>query len=77
MNSAVKINNDKTGETIFGATCKQSKAEKIGEIKKNLAGIAMKIIAYRSNNDIDVQLDNGGIIRGTTYRRFSLGKVGV
>lgn len=77
MNKVAKINNDKTGETIFGATCRRSGAEKIGEIKENLAGIAMKIIAYRSNNDIDVQLDNGGIIRSTTYRRFSLGKVGV
>ena len=44
-----------------------------GEMKENLDGIMMKIVAYRAYNDIDVRFETGELVRGVTYDQFKRG----
>ena len=35
----------------------------------------MTIIEYRRNDDIDIQFEDGTIVKNRTYRRFKEGKI--
>lgn len=48
--------------------------DRTGEIRTNTQGYKMKIIAYRSNRDIDVQFENGKCVK-TNYQTFKRGKI--
>ena len=50
---------------------------RLGEIRKNTFGTEMKIIAYRKNDDIDIQFldDNGYIFEHSTYTNFKNGQI--
>ena len=50
---------------------------KLGEIRNNNKGTPMKIIAYRNNNDIDIQFQDEFyyIKEHQTYSNFSTGSV--
>lgn len=48
---------------------------KIGEISKSRNGLLMVIIAYRSDNDIDVRLENGIIVTNKSYDDFINGNI--
>ena len=50
------------------------KIDRTGEINTNTQGLIMKIIAYRKNNDIDVQFEDG-TIKTCEYGQFKKGKV--
>lgn len=49
--------------------------ERIGESKDNNQGRRMTIIAYRGACDIDVQFENGFIVRHTQYQLFERGTI--
>lgn len=51
--------------------------ERVGEIRKNTFGTEMRIIAYRSSSDIDVEmLDSHHYVkRNTTYSNFKKGNI--
>ena len=50
---------------------------RLGEIRKNTFGTEMKIIAYRKNDDIDIQFldDNGYVYEHQTYSNFKTGQI--
>lgn len=48
-------------------------AERLGEMKQMNCGKTAKIIAYRGNRDIDVEFDNGEILKHVSYGQFSRG----
>lgn len=49
--------------------------KKIGEIKLATCGMKMKIIAYRKTTDIDVEFEDGTIVKNKTYSSFKLGNI--
>jgi hypothetical protein len=49
--------------------------KRIGETKKANSGMKMTIIAYRSYTDIDVQFEDGTIIKNRSYREFKKGSI--
>ena len=49
--------------------------ERIGEESVSTNGQKMKIIAYRSANDIDVQFEDGNIVFNKRYKHFKDGKI--
>ena len=49
---------------------------RVGEVNRAKNGMLMKIIAYRSSQDIDIQFEDGVIIENKDYRSFKEGKVG-
>ena len=49
--------------------------KRLGEVRYNTSGYKMTIVAYRSVTDIDVQFDDGTILRGITYQHFLSGRV--
>lgn len=49
--------------------------QRLGEVRKNSQGQNMTIIAYRGANDIDIQFDNGFIVRHTQYQLFERGTI--
>lgn len=46
---------------------------RVGEVNYTNTGQKMVIIAYRDNKDLDVQLDDGTILRGIRYTSFKKG----
>ena len=50
-------------------------SERIGEESISTNGQKMKIIAYRSTNDIDVQFEDGNIVKNKSYAHFKEGKI--
>lgn len=46
--------------------------KRVGEKIYNNQGLLMTIIAYRRSDDIDVQFEDGFIVRGATYSTFKL-----
>ena len=51
------------------------KISRVGEKHKISNGMMATIIQYRSSNDIDVQFDDGVILRGTKYHDLKCGRV--
>jgi hypothetical protein len=49
---------------------KNLREERIGETQINNQGLKMTIIEYRSNIDIDVQFEDGTILKHKTYNKF-------
>ena len=49
---------------------------RVGEVNRAKNGMLMKIIAYRSSQDIDIQFEDGVIIENKDYRSFKEGEVG-
>lgn len=47
---------------------------RLNEEKTNKAGLKMKVVAYRNSEDIDVQFEDGTIVK-TRYKHFSRGSV--
>lgn len=54
---------------------KTIKEERLGETKVMDDGVSGTIISYVNSGDIDVSLENGTVIRHTTYRRFTNGLI--
>ncbi len=52
-----------------------SKKSIIGEINTSLNGLRMIIIASRNDNDLDVQFEDGTIVKNKTYALFSKGEI--
>ena len=50
-------------------------SERIGEESISTNGQKMKIIAYRSCKDIDIQFEDGTIIYNKMYRDFQTGNI--
>lgn len=48
---------------------------KIGEINTSLSGHRMRIISVRNENDVDVQFEDGTILKNKTYALFSSGEI--
>lgn len=55
---------------------KRTKLNRIGETNRAKNGMMMTIIAYRRNDDIDVQFEDGYIATGRTYDMFKQGRIG-
>ena len=51
------------------------KKERIGEIRLAKNGMKMTIIEYRNCDDIDIQFEDGTIVRGRTYGSFKKGTI--
>lgn len=49
---------------------KNLREERIGETQINNQGLKMTIIEYRNNNDIDVQFEDGTILKHKKYNKF-------
>lgn len=47
----------------------------VGEINTSLSGHRMRIISMRNENDVDVQFEDGVIIKNQTYALFSSGEI--
>ena len=62
---------------IWGATSVKSKnPERLGEVATANNGLKMKIIAYRSSTDVDIQFEDGVIVRNRCYHDFKQGTIG-
>lgn len=48
---------------------------RVGETNVAKNGLKMKIIAYRNHTDIDVQFEDGTIVKGKTYTSFKRGMI--
>ena len=48
---------------------------RVGEKSKANNGMEMKIIGYRSSSDIDVQFEDGTIVKGKRYQQFKRGEI--
>ena len=48
---------------------------RLGEERLNHFGQKMKIIAYRTSKDIDVQFEDGTIVKNKSYKNFKLGNI--
>ncbi len=55
---------------------KRTKLNRIGETNRAKNGMMMTIIAYRRNDDIDVQFEDGYIATGRAYDMFKQGRIG-
>lgn len=51
------------------------KSDRLGEVGVAANGMKMKIINYRSSTDIDVQFEDGIIVRNKTYTQFKTGSI--
>lgn len=60
---------------ILNPNYKKDKIERTGEEIKNKQGENIKIIEYRSSMDIDVQFDDGLIVRNVRYNHFKDGSI--
>ena len=49
---------------------------RIGEVSFANNGMQMKIIAYRSCTDIDIQFEDGVVVEHKSYKKFKEGKIG-
>jgi len=49
--------------------------DRTGEIKLNNAGQSMKILNYRNANHIDVQFEDGIIVKDRKYNDFKIGSI--
>lgn len=49
--------------------------DRIGETKKNNQDLIMTIIAYRDSHDIDIQFEDGTIVKNKQYSAFSNGQI--
>ncbi len=50
--------------------------QKIGEQRQMNNGMYATIIAYRNNTDIDIQFEDGTIVKGKQYWNFKVGNIG-
>ena len=50
---------------------------RVGEIVIANNGMKMKIVEYRNANDIDVQFENGVIVKNKSYANFRKGQIGL
>ena len=48
---------------------------RVGEVRRSNNGMLMKIIAYRSANDIDVQFEDGKVVKNKSYGNFKAGYI--
>lgn len=48
---------------------------RVGEVKKANNGLMMRIIAYRSRRDIDIEFEDGVIVYHRSYDKFILGSI--
>lgn len=51
------------------------KIDRTGEIKTNNQGCLMKIIKYNNYDNIDIQFENGYILKNKSYKEFKNGKI--
>lgn len=51
------------------------KIDRTGEKKLNNQGCLMKIVKYNSNRDIDIEFENGYIIKNKEYKKFKNGNI--
>lgn len=49
--------------------------DRTGEVRRANNGMLMKVIAYRSAQDIDIQFENGSIAYNKSYDNFKKGKI--
>ena len=50
--------------------------DRVGEVRRANNGMLMKILAYRSVSDIDVQFEDGVIVHNKRYGAFEKGNIG-
>ena len=54
---------------------KQTKTERVGEVRRANNGQLMKIIGYKNANNIDIQFEDGTIVKDRTYKMFKKGGI--
>lgn len=63
---------------IQSPTYKQQRYQyRVGETRQNTKGQIMRVIAYRSHDDIDIQFDTGEIREHMSYSSFCDGKIAI
>ena len=60
----------------FSTKVRRNNSNRVGEVNKATNGMMMKVIAYRSGTDIDIQFEDGSIVRNKSYQNFLKGKIG-
>ena len=75
------IRNRQYGNFRDGRVCPKNhltnklKSKRMGETKTMNCGLSATIIAYRNAADIDIQFDNGQLVKGVSYKTFSEGHI--
>ena len=54
---------------------RERKTDRIGEVNRNTNGELMRIIAYRNAMDIDIQFEDGAVVRNKSYGNFKNGHI--
>lgn len=49
--------------------------DRTGEVRRSNNGRLMKVVAYRSSKDIDIQFEDGTLVCNKTYNNFRTGKI--
>lgn len=62
------ISNPKTDSKI-----RKNELNRVGKINRSKNGMLMKIVGYRSCDDIDIQFEDGLIVKNKKYRKFCSG----
>jgi hypothetical protein len=65
------ISNPKTDSKI-----RKNELNRVGKINKSKNGMLMKIVGYRSCDDIDIQFEDGLIVKNKKYKKFCEGYIG-
>lgn len=52
-----------------------NKIDRVGEVAINNQGLKMEIIGYRSGKDLDIEFEDGVIVKGSNYSNFKKGSV--
>lgn len=75
LNINLDVNFKRDKEFILNDFGQKYRSSKIGTESINSAGLKMKIIAYRTYADIDVEFEDGAIKKNVRYERFIHGDV--
>lgn len=74
----VKVNRFSGTETIKGTVrggCPYCQGNRVGTVTKANNGMNMKIVSYRGNSDIDVQFEDGTVVKNKRYQEFVKGSI--
>lgn len=75
MNTFVEIDFSKDRKTIMNDFSEKNKFNKVGETSIASNGEKIKILAYRTNQDIDVEFESGVIVKNRRYDHFKEGLI--
>ena len=73
INIDIDLNRDRND--IFNKYRQIYKSSRVGQTSVAHNGMLMTILEYRGTKDIDVQFEDGTIVKNTTYQSFKIGSI--